>query len=220
MGPASPLDGLNAVRRQVRLIVLIDSAEKAGLAPLSVRRLHTFAFLSNILAPVWEMPVLDGKVLKRRGGPFYTTLQRELDSLVGMGVAIISNLGHTLDEQNRWRLEGSYRLHRLYANRILERIAGFDEERRFSGFLEELALALSALSDEDLDKVTTEDATYSDPIVDFGNVLDFAEWQNKNSAAAAATQFGKFLPGRVRPDPGEKLHLYLRHLRARIHGGR
>lgn len=182
MGSAWQLNGWNAVRRQVRLIVLIDSAEKAGLAPLSVGRLHTFAFLSNVLAPVWDMPVLDGKVLKRRGGPFYATLQRDLDSLVGMGVAIISNLGHTLDEQKRWRLEGSYRLHRLYANRILDRIAGFEEERRFSGFVEELAFALSALSDEDLDKVTTEDATYSDPIVDFGNVLDFAEWQHKNSA--------------------------------------
>jgi len=213
-------DAWNAVRRQVRLVVLIHSAEKSGLAPLSVLRLHAFAFLSNVLAPVWEMPVLEGKVLKRKGGPFYPALQRDLDRLVGLGVVIISNLGHVLDEQKRWRLEGSYRLHRLFADHILERVSQFEEERRFSAFLDELAFAVSALSDDDLDKASTQDAIYSDPIVDFGNVLDFAEWQHKNAAATAAARLGRSVPGGVRPNPGEEIHLYLRHLKARIHGGR
>lgn len=213
-------NGVAALRRKVRLVALIDSAERAGLAPLPVQRLHTFAFLSNVLAPVWDMPVLDGKVFKRRGGPFYPVLQHDLDILVGSGVAIISSLGHVLDEQKRWRLEGSYHLHRVFADRILNRIGDFEEERKFLGFLEELALALSSLSDEDLDKATSEDATYSDPIVDFGNVVDFAEWQRKNSTAAAAAQFERFLPRGVRADNGEKLHMYLRHLQTRIHGKR
>jgi hypothetical protein len=215
---ASP-SGWNSLRRQVRLVVLIDSAEKAGLAPLPVLRLHTFAFLSNVLAPVWETPVFEGKVLKRKGGPFYPTLQHDLDRLVGLGIVVISNLGHVLDEQKRWRLEGSYLLNRQFALPILDRIADFEGDRRFAGFMEELAFALSALSDDDLDKATTEEATYADPIVGFGNIVDFAEWQDKNSTAAAAAQLGKFLPGGVRPEPGEKLHLYLRHLKARIHGG-
>jgi hypothetical protein len=220
METKSQVNGWSTLRRKVRLVVLIDSAERAGLAPLSVLRLHTFAFLSNVLAPVWEMPVLEGKVFKRRGGPFYPVLQHDLDCLVGLGVVIISNLGHVLDEQKRWRLEGSYRLNRLFADPILDRIGEFKEERRFCGFLEELAFAISALSDDDLDKAPTEDATYADPIVDFGSVVDFAEWQHKNSTAAAAARLGKFLPGGVHPQPGEKLHLYLRHLKARIHGGK
>jgi len=213
-------DAMAVVRRQVRLVALIDSAERAGLAPLSVLRLHTFAFLSNVLAPVWEMPPLEGKVLKRKGGPFYPTLQGDLDRLVGLGVVIISNLGHVLDQQERWRLEGCYRLHRPFADPILERVARFEEERKFSAFLDELAFAISALSDDDLDKAPTEDAIYSDPIVDFGNVLDFAEWQHKNAAATAADRLGRLVPGGVRPIAGEKIHLYLRHLKARIHGGR
>jgi hypothetical protein len=211
---------LDVVRRQVRLVALIDSAERAGLAPLSILRLHTFAFLSNILAPVWEMPVLEGKVLKRKGGPFYPELQRDLDGLVGLGVVVISNLGHVLDEQKRWRLEGSYQLHRLFADRVLQRVAQFEEERKFLAFLDELAFALSALGDDDIDKASTQDAVYSDPIVDFGNVLDFAEWGHKNAAATAAARLGRFVPGGVRPVAGEKVHLYLRHLKARIQGGR
>ena len=216
---ASGQGGLDAVRRQVRLVALIDSAERAGLAPLSVLRLHTFAFLSNVLAPVWDMPVLEGKVLKRKGGPFYPALQRDLDRLVGSGVVLISNLDHVVDEQKRWRLEGSYQLHRLFADRVLERVRQLEEERKFSAFLDELAFAVSALSDDDIDKASTQDALYSDPIVDFGNVLDFAEWDHKNAAATAAARLGGFVPGGVHATASEKIHLYLRHLKARIHGG-
>ena len=209
-----------AFRRRLRLVVLIHTAERAGLSPLPIMHLHTFAYLSNVLAPVWEMPVMDGKLLKRRGGPFYPALQADLDNLVGMGVAVISNLGHVLDQQNRWRLEGSYLLNRQFADRILRQMAEFEEERRLFGFLQELAFALSALSDEDLGKATTEDATYSDPIIDFGNVVDFAEWQFKNYSANAAEQFEGLLPGGVRANSGEKIHLYLRHLQTRMYGGR
>jgi hypothetical protein len=209
----------NTIRRQVRLIALIDSAEKAGLAPFSILRLHTLAFLSNVLAPVWEMPVLEGKVLKRKGGPFYPELQRDLDGLVGLGIVAIFNLGHVMDEHSRWRLEGSYQLRRSFADPILDRVRQFEEERELLTFLDELALALSALSDDDIDQATTEDAIYSDPIVDFGNVLDFAEWQQKNAAAASAARLGGSLPG-VRANRGEMIHLYLRHVKARLDRGR
>ena len=219
-GFTSADDTWAVVRRQVRLLVLIDSSERAGLTPLSVGRLHTLAFLSNTLAPVWEMPALEGKVLKRKGGPFYPALQQDLDRLVGQGVVIVSNLGHVLDEQKRWRLEGTYRLHRTFADHILERVAQFEDERRISSFLDELALAVSALSDDDLDRASTQDAIYSDPIVDFGNVLDFDEWQHRNAAASAAARLGNSVPGGVRPNQGEKIHLYVRHLKARLHGGR
>jgi len=199
--------------------VVIHAAERAGLSPLPIMHLHTFAYLSNVLAPVWQMPVMDGRLLKRRGGPFYPMLQGDLDSLVGIGVAIISNLSHVLDEQNRWRLEGSYVLNRDFSDRILQQMATFDEERRLFGFLQELAFAISSLSNEDLASTTTQDATYSDPIVDFDNVLDFAEWQSKNYTANAANYFERLLPGGVRANSSEKIHLYLRHLRVRIHGG-
>lgn len=211
---------LDALQRRVRLVALLDAADKAGLTPLPILRLHTLAYLSNVLAPVWKMPVLDGKVLKRQGGPFYPALQHDLDRLVGMGVGVISGLGHVLDEENRWRLEGSYQLNRVFADRIIHRLLGFEVERRLMAFLQELAFALSALSDMDLDRAMTEDATYSDSLIDFGNVVDFAEWQKKNYSANAAQYFNNSLPGGARATPGEKLHLYVRHLQSRIRSGR
>jgi hypothetical protein len=59
-----------SLRRRVRVVTLLEAAEAAGLVPLGILRLHAFAYLSNVLAPVWDMPALDGKVLKRRGGPW------------------------------------------------------------------------------------------------------------------------------------------------------
>jgi hypothetical protein len=211
---------LESIRRRARIVILLDAAEKAGLIPLPIARLHTFAYLANVLAPVWDMDALEGKVLKRRGGPFYPALQMDIDRLVGMGVVLISGLGYSRDELKRWRLEGSYRLNRLFANRILDGVEQFEEERQLRQFIQELAYALSALSDEELDSAMIEDATYSDPLVGFGNVVDFAEWRRVNYSANAARRFARLLPDDTQATLGEMLHFYVRHLRTRLHGGR
>lgn len=204
------------LRRQVRLVVLLHAVERAGLTPFPILRLHTFAFLSNVLAPVWHLSPLDGKLLKRRGGPFYPALQQDLDRLVGMGVVTISGLSHAKDETDRWRLEGAYQLNEPLARAALAHVGDLDEERRIFTFVQELAFALSALTDHELDSAMTEDATYADPVVGVGNVIDFAEWQDKNWSAGAAVGFARVMPNGVAATPGEKLHMYVRHLHARM----
>ena len=66
---ANPVD-YDALRRQMRLLLLLDGSERAGIAPIRLRLLHTYAYLSNVLAPVWNASILDGRLLKMRGGPF------------------------------------------------------------------------------------------------------------------------------------------------------
>jgi len=208
--------GSDDLRRRIRLILLLDAAENAGLTPLPILNLHTIAYMSNVLSPVWDMPVLEGKVLKRRGNPFYPLLQYDLDRLVGMGVVLISNISHVLDQDQRWRLEGSYCLHRPLADRILQRIEAFEDERKLISYIRELSYALSALSANDLERATTEDATYADPIIDVGNVVDFAEWDEMNYSANAARHFEQLLPSGARATRGEMLHLYVHHLYGRL----
>lgn len=212
----TPVDGL---RRRVRLVMLLDAAENAGLVPLNILRLHAFAYLSNVLAPVWNMPILNGRVLKRHGGPFYPDLQQDLDRLVGMGVTVISGVGHVQDEAKRWRLEGAYRLNRRFADPILNSLIAFPDEIRLGSFIAELAYALSALSDDEFDKAVSEDATYSNPMVTVDNVIEFADWRSRNYTANVAEKFDHVMPG-GNASPGEKLHLYVRHLHRRINGGR
>jgi hypothetical protein len=207
---------IDLLRRRIRIISILDAAERAGLTPLPILHLHIFAYMSNVLSPVWEVPVLDGKVLKRRGNPFYPSLQYDLDRLVGLGVVLVSNISYVLDQDQRWRLEASYCLNHPFADRILQRIREFADERKLIGFIQELTYALSALSGDDLGRATTEDATYADPIIDIGNVIDFAEWQEMNYSANAARHFKEILPGGARATPGEMLHLYVRHLYGRL----
>ena len=209
-----------SLRRQVRLLILLSSAEEAGISPLRILRLHAFAYLSNVLAPVWKLHALDGKVLKRRGGPFYPALQRDLDRLVGIGLVKIGGLGHVQDDERRWRLEGWYRLNHEFSDAVLNCVASYEEERKLLSFIQELAFALSALSDDELDKAVSEDATYSDPLVSFGNIVDFDEWRRKNYSANAAQRFETLLSNGAHATRGEMLHLYVRHLNRRLHGGK
>jgi len=212
-------DRVSALQREIRLLVLLHSAQSAGLVPIGVRQLHVLVYLSNVLAPVWELPPLDGKVLKLRGGPYYPTLQHDLDRLVARGMVLVSHLGYTRDEQGHWRLEGAFRLNRLFAEGPIRQYEQYEQERRLSMFIDELAYALAALSDKDLATAAPEDATYGDEVTSYGNVIDFGEWQSVNYSARAADYFQCLLPGGASPTRGERLHLYARHLRRRLHGG-
>ena len=209
--------GIDVLQRRFRLLMLLDGADRAGIAPIHVSRLHTYAYLSNVLAPVWNARVFDGRLLKRQGGPFYPELQRDLDRLVGMGLVVITGLGHVPSEDGRWRLDGSFALNRELAADALQSLATFPEERGMQAFLVEVAYAVSALSDSEFDRLPREDATYSDPNIDYGSVVDFAEWRERNYSADAAHHFAHLSEGAM---PSELLHLYVRHLHRRISGQR
>ena len=170
----------DALGRRVRLLMLLDGAERAGLAPIRLRRLHAYAYLSNVLAPVWNARVFDGRILKRRGGPFYPTLQHDLDRLVGLGLVLISDFGHVIDEDNQYRLDGAFSLNRGLAGEALKIIGRVPQFVEIQAFLLEIAYAVSALSDSQFDSVPSEDPTYSDSSVAFENVVDFAEWRKLN----------------------------------------
>ena len=207
----------DALRRQVRLLMLLDGSELAGVAPIRLRRLHTYAYLSNVLAPVWKTRVFDGRLLKRRGGPFYPALQHDLDRLVGLGLAQITDLGHVLDEDNQWRLDGAYTLNYELAGEALKVINEFPQELEIRSFLLEMAYAVSALSDSEFDLLPSEDPTYSDSNVGYENVIDFDEWRNQNYSANVTRHFAS-VSGQA--TPSELLHLYVRHLHRRLGGDR
>jgi hypothetical protein len=159
---------------------------------------------------------MDGRILKRRGGPFYPVLQHDLDRLVGLGVVVITGLGHEVDDDGRWRLRGSFGLNPELAGGALHAIDSFADEQAVSAFLSELGLALSSLPEDSFSRAPMEDATYADTLVTAGNVVDFAEWQRRNFSANAARRFLELMPEGVQATQSELLHLYVRHLRSRL----
>lgn len=207
---------IDEARRRIRIAMLLDAADRTGVAPIHVRQLHAMAYLANVLAPVWHLDPLEGRILKRSGGPFYPEFQRTLDRMVGTGVAVILQVSHVFDEGAGWRLEGRYRLNPHFSDRIVESINQFAEMRQTAIFVRELVYAASSLTAEQVTDAIREDATYLDPSVSFGNVIDFDEWQHRNVSSNAANHFAQFTSAGMATTPGEKLHLYVRHMKSRL----
>jgi hypothetical protein len=169
------------------------------------------AYLSNTLAPVWNLAPFDGKLLKRKGGPYYPELQWDLDRLVGKGIARVSDI-HYVQNDHRWEIEARYRLEPVYATRVIEQVHATGFQPEMVRFFYEIADAIAMLPSNHVGPAFLFDATYGDPSVDYQNVVDFAEGRQKNFAANAARTF--------RPDLGltasERVNLYVSHLHQRF----
>jgi hypothetical protein len=208
------------LRQQVRLLVLLDAVRAAGLSPIAVGRLHVVAYLSDVLSPVWNLVPFDGEVYKRQQGPFYPELQRDLDHLVGLGMVRVERVRHIPAGKDRARIAGEYSINRELAGPVLDLLPLLPGEEEPTIFLRELAFALSSLSDEDIDRAFEQDATYSNRKIGNRNVIEFHEWANLNYSANAAAAIGSLVPTEAVVGSGEKIHLYMRHLKSRLHGGR
>lgn len=205
-----------AIKRKVRLILLLEAALKAGLSPVPVKLLHAFAYLANVLSPVWDLPPLEGKILKKARGPFYPEFQHDLDILVGIGMAQISEAKH-VNEGGRWHLEGRFEIRPEFCQQLLAMITHFEEEQKMRFFITELAYALAAIGKEELENAILEDATYANPLNGDGSVVDFAEWKKENISKNAANLFSKYTAEKQYTSPGKKIHLYVRHLYRRAY---
>ena len=101
-----------ALKRKIRLICILDAAAKAGLDPVPVAALHVIAYFADVLAPVWQLPVLDSVVLKQLRRPFFPRLQADLDYLVGSGVVQATRVAYELTESGETRIDADYALNR------------------------------------------------------------------------------------------------------------
>lgn len=217
-------DQIARLRRRGRLLLILDAAERAAVTPLASPRLHAFAYLSDVLSPVWDLPAFDGKILKIDGGPHYPDLQEELDHLVVLGLVEVSDLVFVGRGENGARLEGNYALN--FASSFLTPLlaglgAGGEDEaidpddRRVHRFMVELAGALATLPNDEIDIAASVDVTYRS-VNSLNNIVDFAEWADDtwkaNPSWQASERFEAFLPSDAELSPGEKLYLYATYL--------
>lgn len=160
---------LTRLKQRSRVLLLLDAVEQVGIAPLPSPRLHAFAYLADVLSPVWDLVPFDGKVYKSDGGPHYPDLQDELDCLVVMGLVQVTDLRYLPTGDGGARVTGSYGLD--FASAHLEMILGAlgartpeaaidPADRNLHAFLVELAGALATLPDEQIESAAGIDATY------------------------------------------------------------
>ena len=205
--------------RHVRALALLHSLEIAGLTPIAVTDLHAFAYFGNVLSPVWDILPQTRSVMKKQGGPYYLSLQRDMDRLVGLGLVGVEGLKHEKDFAGRWRLKGSFFIYDLKrAKALIQKLIEFTDEERLTRFYRELAFAFANLPEEDRVISVEEDAVYG---VNVGDevIIDFAEWQQANHSENAARYFDQVMPAGITTSAAQKLHLYTHHLKRRLVSG-
>ena len=220
---------LTRLKQRCRVLLLLDAAEQVGIVPLPSPQLHAFAYLADVLSPVWDLVPFDGKVYKSDGGPHYPDLQNELDRLVVLGLIQVSDLRYVPAGDGSARIAGNYALN--FASEHLEEIfnalgartpeAAIDpDDRNLHDFLVELAAALATLPNDQIESAAAFDVTYRAK-ENLHNVVDFAEWAERETANLSwrtAERFRAFLPKNARMLPGEKLYLYATYLGQTMYG--
>lgn len=209
---------LQRTERQLRLIGILDACRSAGLSPTSIATVHTIAYLADALAPVWDLPILNGQILKLRRHPFFPNLQRDLDLLVGQGVVQVSRVTYLQNEQGGgWQLDAHYSLDSEFSERILSAARSFELQDKKLRFIREVVYAASGLGLHGIENLGDMDAAYSDPLVGVGDLVDLdTEFGLKNATARVALRFADLTPDSRNLTDSELVHLYVRHLYARM----
>jgi hypothetical protein len=195
------------------LLLVLDGCERAALTPMQSDRLHRFAYFANCMAPVYDLPAADGKILKYRRGPFYPDLQWDVDRLWVMGLVERRSV-RLVEDTFGWWFSAEYALTRRGVEAVAVVLESPRQQRMYA-FVAELAAAYSALGEAARDDAAFVDATYGDPQAKFDSLIDFGEWESteaRNRSVATAEAFDAHAPYAVRLGRRDRLHLYFRYL--------
>ncbi|MFC3694469.1 hypothetical protein [Chenggangzhangella methanolivorans] len=191
---------------------MLDGIEHAGFAPVGFRTVHGFAYLGNLLAPLWDVDPLDGKILKK-GYPYYPEVRQALDTLIFNGLVDLTKL-EAKCINSEWVAEGEIGLNYKAARPLLDKLDVFSDEKAVRDFLKALAFSVSPFADE-LPHIVMSDVTWTDNRTGRGDVIDFAEYRNANYSLNVANAFDRALPTSMIPSRGEKLQFYIHLLEKR-----
>lgn len=211
---------LEARKRPIRVLALLDALADASIFEAPLRVVHELAYLSNVLAPVFDLAPFSASLLKRQGGPYYPELQETIDLLVGHGMVLASGIRYApVAEEKRYCLHANYRINRTLVTPVLDAYHAAYSDTGEPFFLGELCAAYSMLADQELGQAFRFDARYADQDVDNNEVIDFGQWVD-----AASTNFSRNAAMSFRPgeslQPAERIFMYIEHVQRKAgHGG-
>lgn len=210
--------GFAALRGRVRLIQLLEAAERAALAPIDTDKLHAFAYLSDILSPVWGLIPFDRRILKTGRPPFFPDLQRQVDALVAMGIFEVSDLAFKKAPDGAMLFQARYalRFRSSHGSQIRAVLDAYPDTRERQFYFDELARALASLKDEDIVAAASEDATYGDPTISSGDVIDFVTAARRLRTHEATEALDELFPD-VQLTPSRRLFMYAHYLGRKVH---
>lgn len=201
------------VKAYVRLLAIVAAATDSG-EPVSSESIHAIAYFADVLAPVYGVEVLYPQILKRARVAAVPEMQHHLDRLVGVGILAISEVQYSL-QASAVRLRANYTLNESLAEPVLDAMQRRAHTRVEMQYVRELTLALLGLGTDALWRAAEADATYGDPNVDQGTIVDVLPSGPGQSSRAVqfARAFGTLASG-ASLAPSELINLYVRHLYA------
>jgi hypothetical protein len=211
-GLMNPNDESKSINRRVRILTILDGADYAGISPLSAQRLHLLAYLTNALAPIWDLEPLTPELLRLYGAPYDAQLQGELDALVVSGLVTASGLSYYQDDSANWRVTASYSLNRATAESILRELEFLPDEAEAARVASEICLAVSALPDDFVERAMSLDVAYSSNGSSTNSLLSLYDADGRNQSSRAAGRFEQLAPAGHSLSPSEQVNLYIRHL--------
>jgi len=220
MPPVSDPSSLEHRQRPLRGLALLDALSGASIFVSPLRVVHELAYLSNVLAPVFELAPFSASLLKRQGGPYYPELQETIDVLVGRGMVFASDIRYVfIPEEGRYRLHANYRVNYELARGTLDAYKQAYADTGEPFFIEELCSAYSMLSDQELGRAFVFDARYADHDVDNNEVIDFGQWADPTRTNFSRNAALSFRPGE-HLQPAERIFMYIEHVQRKAANGR
>jgi hypothetical protein len=213
----APSSDFRRLRSNLRLVAILQACHDAGLTSVPLPVIHTIAYFTDALAPIWNIPLIEGQVLKKRRIPANPELQAEIDRLVGQAVILASRVRHVYSD-GTWSLDAEYSLNRVFGDRIIAAISGDNVSLRELHFVREVVLALAGLGVPGISMAAQADASYSDPNIDFGEMIDFLGSGKLTRTTQVAKRFNELLDDDRGLSEAEITHLYVRHLYSSLRG--
>ncbi|WP_300154232.1 hypothetical protein [Solidesulfovibrio sp.] len=211
-----PVDDL---RRWLRILSILDACHWVGLAPIITTSLHVIVYLAEALSPAWNLKAMDGKVLKQSTAPYYPLLQKDTNRLIGMGLIRVNALEKGFSDKGDPVFLPKISLELQKTDQILKTLRELPDEELMFIFFREVVQAFSRLSDQQVPTSMKEDATYGDPAVDIGQVIDLGEWLSTDNTATsqAIDQIRNFSGYSI--NPAETIDIYVDHIFKRVSHG-
>ncbi|WP_147434048.1 hypothetical protein [Mariprofundus sp. EBB-1] len=198
--------------QRIWLLLLMDAVERNAIAPIAQLRFHRLVFLTNTLAPVYDLDPCKGSLVKDQRGPFYPDIQWDIDRMVISGLLSMDTTNNRINKKDYW-IDASYGLtdngYQL-VREALKRV-GY---KPLHNFLCEVVAAYAPLKDEEQQLAAFADATFSDSNIKNDEVIDFGEWRDlRHNYSFQATELFDQLAQRPFPFLNrDKIHLYFKYL--------
>jgi hypothetical protein len=197
--------------RRAWVLLVVDQAERYGRTPMARGEIHALTYLSNVLAPVFDVLAPDRAVMKSGEAPFFPAVQWELDRLAAFGfVDLISEARDAVDSDWSMVGYGCTNAGRDFARQVLAipRLAAA------APFIAEVVAAYATAEDPDVPVLTRVDATYGVDLPN-GSVIDYGEWDPASRFNFSLRTTEAFDSGELehhRFSPRDRVHLYMKYL--------